>query len=96
MKIRWSVEAQAELDHMLAFFASQEPYAAALVAERVLKMEANILTFPQAARHYAETDTYDRYVPKTRIILTYAIIGESVEVISVWHTSRNPTENHQE
>ena len=92
MKIKWSEEAQAELDHMLAYIASQDPYAAALVAERVIGMEANILTFPQAAQFDEETGTYDRYIPKTRIILTYAISDDTVEIISVWHTSRNPAE----
>jgi hypothetical protein len=38
----------------------------------------------------AATDTYDRYVRKTRIVLTYAVRGEVIWVITAWHTSRDP------
>ena len=90
MRIEWTAEAAAELEHMLAYAASQSTEAAALVAERVLQMEASILQFPFAGRHDPATDTYDRYVRKTRIILTYAIRGDVIWMVTAWHSSRDP------
>lgn len=90
MRLEWTEEAAAELDSMLAYIAAQEVSAAALVAERVLQAEQNILTFPAAGRYDAATDTFDRYIPKTRIVLTYAVRGDVIWIMSVWHTSRKP------
>ena len=90
MRIEWTAEAATELDRMLAFVASKSVVAAALIAERVLRTERSILQFPFAGRHDAATDTYDRYVLKTRVILTYAIRDEVIWVITAWHTSRDP------
>ncbi len=89
MRIEWTVEAAAELDNMLAFIASHDTTAAALVAERVLKSEATILTFSKAGRYDPETDTYDIYIPKTRIVLTYALRGDVIWIVTAWHTSRD-------
>ncbi len=61
MKIEWTAEASAELDHLLAYIAAQDPGAASLVAERVLRVEKSIASFPKAGRYDSETDTYDRY-----------------------------------
>jgi len=90
MRIGWTPDALAELDHVLAYIAAESPGIAAVVAERDLSAEETIRLFPRAGRFDAETDTYDRYMPKTRIIVTYAIRGEVIWIVSVWHTSRDP------
>ena len=90
MKIEWTVEASTELDHMLAYIAAKDTDAAGLVAKRVLKVEANIARFPKAGKYDSETDTYDRYIPRTRIILTYAIQDDVIWIVTAWHTSRDP------
>jgi plasmid stabilization system protein ParE len=92
MRIEWVAEAATELDRMLAFIAAQDVRAAALVVERGLQAERAIVTFPAAGRYDTATKTFDRYIPKTRIVLTYALRGETIWVISVWHTSRNPAD----
>ena len=48
------------------------------------------MQFPRAATFDAETDTFDRFIPKTRIVLTYAIRGDVIWIVTVWHTSRDP------
>ncbi len=90
MIIKWTEDAVADLDAMLAYIAMQDPHAAALIAERVLKAEEYIREFPRAASFDAETSTYDRYIPKTRIILTYELTEDTIWIIRAWHTSRNP------
>jgi plasmid stabilization system protein ParE len=90
MKVEWVTEAAAELDNMLAYIGAQNPSAAALVAGRILVVEQSIAAFPLAGRYDSETDTYDRYIPKTRIVLTYISRRDTLWIISVWHTSRDP------
>lgn len=90
MSIAWTVEAAAELDDILAYIASESPQAASLVAGRVLHTEKVIEQFPKAGRYDAETDSFDRFIPRTRIVLTYAIRGDTIWIITVWHTSRDP------
>ena len=90
MRVCWTPEAVAELDHMLNYIAEQDVGAALLVSERVLDVEEQIARFPKAGRHDAETDTYDRYIPRTRIVLTYAIRENAVWIVTAWHTSRDP------
>ena len=60
MRVHWTAEAAAELNHMLTYIAERDAGAAAAVAERVLAVEEQIVKFPKAGRHDAETDTYDR------------------------------------
>jgi plasmid stabilization system protein ParE len=90
MRVAWTVEAAAELNSMLAYISAQDPAAAALVVERVLQAEASIETFPKAGSYDAKADTYDRYVPKTRIVLSYAIRDDVIWIVTAWHTSRDP------
>lgn len=95
MRVEWTAAAAGELEAILAYISDQDPIAAALVAGRVLTAERTIARFPRAGRHDAETDTFDRYIPRTRIILTYAIRDDAVWMLSVWHTSRNPAERRR-
>lgn len=90
MRIAWTAEAAAELDAILSYIADQDRSAAALVVERVLQAQARIRQFPKAARYDAETDTYDQFIPKTRIVPTYAIRDDAIWMITTWHTSRDP------
>ncbi len=90
MRIEWTAQAAAELDHILTYIAEQDFTAAALVAGRVLKAEQSITDFPRAGRYDVETNTFDRYIPRTRIILTYTLRDDAAWIVSVWHTSRDP------
>ncbi len=90
MKVEWTAEASTELDRILAYIASQDIAAASLVADRALKAEKGIARFPRAGRYDAETATFDRFIPKTRVILTYALRDDAIWIVSVWHTSRDP------
>lgn len=90
MNIKWTLDASSDLDNMLAYIAAQGPQGAVLTVDRVLKTETYILQFPYAAQYDEETNTYDRYILKTRIILTYEVIDDTIWVIRAWHTSRDP------
>lgn len=88
--IVWTEEAAAELSRMLEFLADQNPALAKKLVARVPQTVRTIAMFPEAATRDAETGTFDRYVPKTRIVLTYATRGDDVVIVTGWHTSRDP------
>lgn len=75
---------------MLAFMASRNVAGARSVAARVARAVQAIETFPNAGTYNAETDTYQRFVPKTPVVLTYAIRGEIIWIITAWHAARDP------
>ena len=88
MIVRWSEEALSELTDILDYLGQVAPEVAHNLATRILLAEENIITLPQAAKYDQATNTYDRYVPNTRVILTYTIHDDFIEIIRVWHTSR--------
>ncbi len=90
MTIRWTDEALAELTAILDYLEATAPDVARGLATRVIAAERNIDAFPRAATYDPATNTYDRYIPYTRVILTYAIQDNFTEIIRVWHTSRDP------
>lgn len=90
MRVAWTRTALAELDNMLAYIAAEDATAARAVAARVLKAEETVLHLPKAGRYDVQTDTYDRFIPKTRIVLAYAVREDTIWMLTVWHTSRAP------
>lgn len=88
--IVWTEEAATELSSMLDFLAERNPALAKTAVARVVQTVRTIDMFPEAAAYDAETRTYDRYVPKTRIVLTYAIRDADIVIVTAWHTSRDP------
>ena len=87
MKLEWSEAALADFADILRHLP---PEIAANTAARVNETEHHILLFPKAAYYDATNDTFERYVPKTRVILIYHIAGDVIEIISTFHTSREP------
>lgn len=94
MRIAWSVEARADLQALFDYLEKNAPETWPLIARRIRHSEQIILTLPKAARHDPETDTYDKFVPRTRLIMTYRIVGEGIQIIRLWHTSRDPATKH--
>ena len=97
MIVRWTAAATADLRNTLDYLRAIDPAMASYLAERVEEVNRNIAALPRAARYDAETGTYERYVPKTRIILVYLVHDEAdeAEVIAAFHTSRDPAQKRR-
>jgi len=80
---------------MLAYIAAQDPSAAALVANRVIRAEKLISSFPRGAKLDGGSGTYDRFIPRTRIVLTYEVTDDMIVIVGAWHTSRDPADKPQ-
>ena len=90
MHIRWTTAALADIANILEHAHCRNPQEARNLRRRIEQTERNILTFPRAAYFNKTGDYYERYIPRTRVILVYRIISLEVMVIAAFHTSRNP------
>ncbi len=93
MTIEWTLDAQDEFDTILAHIAATQSVSnAERVVARTMHTEKLMELYPKAGMYDPATDTYDLYVPKTRIRLTYEITETGVLVLVAWHTSRDPAD----
>ncbi len=90
MQIEWSEEAIADLTALLEYLDEQDPRISQTIIKRIRAAEKVITTLPKSSRHNEKSDTYDRPVPKTRLLLTYRIEEERIVIVQLWHTSRDP------
>ena len=86
MNVEWSADALADVAGILEHLPDE---IASNTAEGILQAEANIRVFPLAAHYHVDLDVYERYVPKTRVILVYRITEALIEIVSAFHTSRD-------
>ena len=90
MIIRWTEEAHVNLEDIVDQAFHRDPLEASNISKRIEIAEKNILLFPKAALYNSEHDYYERYVPRTRVILVYRVTGETITVYRAFHTSRDP------
>jgi len=91
MKITYNPDAFADIESILSHIAVDNKGAASNIADKIRHIENNIKLFPGAARYDVKTDTYERCIPDTHLVIIYYLKGSAaIEVIAVFHTSRNP------
>ena len=90
MKLRWLTAALADLENILDHAAKVNVTMARNIAARVERTERAIETFPEGAHCNAELDVFERYVPRTRVILIYRLTEDEIVMIGAFHTSREP------
>ncbi len=91
MRIVYTAEALGDLVSVLEYIAENSELAAADTVVKIRHIEDNIKLFPGAARYDVKTDTYERCILGTRLMIIYHLKGSAtIEVIALFHTSRNP------
>lgn len=88
MRLRWLRTALRNLDEEVSFIAADDAIAARLVVERVLEAVAQLAEQPGLGRPGRVSGTRELIVSKTRYIVPYRVRGDTVEVLRVFHTSR--------
>ena len=88
MQVKWLRTALRNLDAEAAFIAEDDPAAARLVVQRVLKAVAMLAAQPDIGRPGRVPHTRELVVLNTRYIVPYRVRGDTVEVLRVFHTSR--------
>lgn len=88
MRVRWLRKALANLDDEATYIATEDPVAARLVVERVLKAVDRLVEQPALGRPGRVPGTRELIVPKTRYVVPYRVRRASVEILCVFHASR--------
>ena len=90
LRIRWTDEAAADLQHHLDYILERNPRAAARLAERVLATEKLIRDWPEAAPLDEALGVRECWIAGSRLKLIYTIEGDIIEIVAAFHTSRDP------
>lgn len=90
MKIVYTKEALIDLEGVLSYIAERNPAAAASVAARIDSAIADIALFPRASRLDPDTGARERIVRGLPLLIVYTVSDDLVEIIAIFHTSRNP------
>lgn len=92
MSIRLSNAAIKDLREAQAYIALDNPVAARQVVLRLQKAVELIALRPEIGRLSADKRTREWSVPGLSYVIPYRVVGDVLEVIRVWHTSRDRPE----
>jgi plasmid stabilization system protein ParE len=88
MRVRWLRKALSNLDDEATYIAVDDGAAARLVVKRVLDAVSMLAEQPGLGRPGRVPGTRELIVAKTRYIVPYRVRGEAVEILRVFHASR--------
>lgn len=93
MRLEWSRVALDHLRRIRDYIASNNPSAAADVAERLLKSTERLESFPESGRAGRLPHTRELVVSGTPYIIVYRVVENVVEIAAVVHGAREWPEN---
>lgn len=88
MQLKWLRTALRNLDEEAGFIAADDPKAAQLVVQRIMNAVAVLSEQPGIGRPGRVPGTRELVVAKTRYLIPYRVRGNVVEVLRVFHPSR--------
>jgi plasmid stabilization system protein ParE len=88
MQVRWLRKALQNLDDEATYIAIDDPAAARLVVDRVLRATASLARQPELGRPGRVAGTRELVILKTRLLVPYRVRNETIEILRVFHTSR--------
>jgi len=89
VQVRWLRRALANLDDEAAYIAREDPEAARLVVGRILAAVEALGSHPAMGRPGRVPGTRELVVGRTRVVIPYRVRGDAVEVLRVFHSSRD-------
>ena len=95
MKVAYTAEALGDVAQVLSFVADQSPSHAPDVAVRIDMAVKALGIFPRAARFDRETETFERPIAGLPLLVIYTVSNKLIEVIAVFHTSREPAKKRR-
>lgn len=92
MKRRLTSRAYRDLENVLSYIHERNPRAATTVAERVEATLDLICEMPLIGRQSARPGTREFPVARAPLLIVYRIASDQIEVLTIFHTSRDPSE----
>lgn len=89
LQIVWAPKAKKDFFHHLDYIHSDNPYNAELVRDRILTRIASMAITP-TGRYGRVFGTYEIYVPKTALIISYELPDDkTLHILRLIHAKRN-------
>lgn len=88
MKIVWSEPARQDLRQLFEFIATENPNAARRLLDEIRKQAIILVDNPQIGRSGRVEGTRELVLAGTSYILPYRIKDKQVQILAVFHTSR--------
>jgi toxin ParE1/3/4 len=89
MKVIWSKRAVADLGHICDYILLNNPKAATRTADRIEAATKRLRRFPNIGRPSDIAGTREIVVPGVAYLVVYRIAPQTVEILRIFHTSRN-------
>ena len=89
MKRRLTSRAYRDLENILSYIHERNPRAAMTLAERVEATLDLICEMPLIGRQSVRSGTREFPVARAPLLIVYRIISDHIEVLTVFHTSRD-------
>ena len=88
MIIEWSPQAVSDLKEIYLWIAPDNPRAGRALHERIVSCVSLLLTSPHLGRSGRVAGTREMVVSGTPYIIPYRIVGERLQILRVYHGSR--------
>ncbi len=88
MKIVWTKQAIADLNHAYDYVSEHSPESAADIIDRIEKSLESLRGFPEMGRKGRVKETRELVVAKTPFILPYRVRKNRIEILGVIHGNR--------
>lgn len=96
MTVVFREEALADLDEIAQFIAKGSPAAAQRVIARIHRtIYKTIAVLPLAGRANPANNTREYAVPGLPYLVIYVPVGDTIDVIAIFHTARDPASKRQ-
>lgn len=88
MRVLWTVPARSDLRDALAYVQTRNPRAATALLARIDSAVRSLADQPRRGRPGRVEGTRELVVTDTPYIVPYRIVGETIQILRVWHAAR--------
>jgi addiction module RelE/StbE family toxin len=85
MKLRWTEEAAADLEHITDYLFQNAPERAAELVRGIYNAPAALLTFPLRGRAGKKEGTRELVLSSLPYIVVYQVTGEVIHIVRILH-----------
>lgn len=88
MIVKWTRTASGDRENQIDWYAERNPQAAVRMAGEIVKAALQLQNFPFSGRIGQHLGTHELSVQRTPFMIVYRVIGETVEILRLMHTSQ--------
>lgn len=92
LRLEWSTPAADELEAAQNYYHDLNPMTARPMARRIVDAAKRLREQPQIGRQGLRDGTREWVVSRTPYVLVYRLTPQAVEILHVWHTAQDWTQ----